>query len=182
MTILRDGQQDGFVREFGHPVFVHVVEDPDYGAIFNAAMSSYAKSLTPMVLEALETDNFSTATHVCDIGGGHGHLLCSLLKQYPALRGTVYDVASVVAATGRLWAHKMGVGERCVYIAGDMFQEVPAADAYLLKHITTGATRNVCRFSATYTELLRRMRECLWLNLLSRDPTRHISQSCLIST
>jgi hypothetical protein len=29
----------------------------------------------------------------------------------------------------------MGVGERCVYIAGDMFQEVPAADAYLLKHI-----------------------------------------------
>lgn len=133
--ILRDGQQDGFVREFGHPIFVHVVEDADYGAIFNAAMSSYAKSLTPMVLEALETHNFSTATHVCDVGGGHGHLLCSLLKQYPALRGTVYDLASVVADTGRLWAHKMGVGERCVYMAGDMFQEVPAADAYLLKHI-----------------------------------------------
>jgi hypothetical protein len=29
----------------------------------------------------------------------------------------------------------MGIGERCVYVAGDMFQEVPAADAYLLKHI-----------------------------------------------
>jgi hypothetical protein len=133
--ILRDGQQDGFVREFGHPVFVHVVEDADYGAVFNAAMSSYAHSLTPMVLQALETHNFSTVTHVCDVGGGHGHLLCSLLTQYPALRGTVYDLASVIADTGRLWAHKMGIGERCVYVAGDMFQEVPTADAYLLKHI-----------------------------------------------
>ena len=133
--ILRDGQQNGFVREFGHPVFAHVVEDADYGTVFNAAMSSYANSLTPMVLEALETHNFSTVTHVCDVGGGHGQLLCSLLTQYPALRGTVYDLASVIADTGRLWAHRMGIGERCVYVAGDMFQEVPAADAYLLKHI-----------------------------------------------
>jgi ubiquinone/menaquinone biosynthesis C-methylase UbiE len=134
-AILRDGRQDGLVREFGHPLFVHVVENAGYGAVFNAAMSSYANNLTSMVLEALETHNFSTITHVCDVGGGHGHLLCSLLKQYPALRGTVYDLASVIADTGRLWAHKMGIGERCAYVAGNMFQEVPSADAYLLKHI-----------------------------------------------
>jgi hypothetical protein len=134
-AILRDGQQDGFVREFGHPVFVHAVEDPDYGTVFNAAMSSYANSQTPMVLEALATHDFSTIAHVCDVGGGHGHLLCSLLVQHPALRGTVYDLANVIADTDRLWAPKMGLGERCTYVAGDMFREVPTADAYLLKNI-----------------------------------------------
>ncbi len=29
----------------------------------------------------------------------------------------------------------MGVGDRCEYVAGDMFRAVPAADAYILKHI-----------------------------------------------
>jgi O-methyltransferase domain/Dimerisation domain len=134
-TILRDGQQDGFVREFGRPMFVHAVEEPGYGAVFNAAMSSYAHSLTPMVLEALAPHDFSTIAHVCDVGGGHGHLLCSLLTQYATLRGTVYDLASVIADADRLWAPKMGVSERCAYVAGDMFRDVPTADAYLLKSI-----------------------------------------------
>jgi hypothetical protein len=134
-AILRDGQQDGFVREFGQPLFVRAVEDPEYGAVFNTAMSSYANSLTPMVLEALATHNFSTVAHVCDVGGGHGHLLCSLLTQHSALRGTVYELASVIADTDRLWAPKMGLRERCAYVAGDMFREVPTADAYLLKSI-----------------------------------------------
>jgi hypothetical protein len=134
-AILRDGQQDGFAREFGHPVFVHAVEDPEYGAVFNAAMSSYAHSLTPLVLEALTPYDFSAIAHVCDVGGGHGHLLCSLLAQYPKLRGTVYELASVVADTDRLWAPTMGVSERCAYVAGDMFREVPGADAYILKAI-----------------------------------------------
>ena len=134
-AMLREGRQDGFVREFGHQAFVHVVEDPEYGAVFNAAMSNWAKSLTPMVLEALATHDFSTILHVCDVGGGHGHLLCSLLAKHQKLRGTVYDLANVIAETDRLWAHKMGIGERCTYVAGDMFREVPAADAYLLKHI-----------------------------------------------
>jgi O-methyltransferase len=105
--ILRDGQQDGFVREFGHPLFLHVVENADYGAVFNAAMSKLRQQLD------------------------HGHLLGSLLAQYPALRGTVYDLASVIKGTGRLWAHKMAIGERCVYVAGDMFQEVPTAETVL---------------------------------------------------
>jgi hypothetical protein len=29
----------------------------------------------------------------------------------------------------------MGVGDRCTYMAGDMFREVPPADAYMLKRV-----------------------------------------------
>jgi hypothetical protein len=54
----------------------------------------------------------------------------------PRVRDAIFPTLKALQTTNcRLWAHKMGVGERCVYIAGDMFQEVPAADAYLLKHI-----------------------------------------------
>jgi hypothetical protein len=71
-AILRDGQQDGFVREFGQPLFARAMEEPEYGAVFNMAMSSYANGLTPMVLEALAPYDFSTVAHVCDVGGGYG--------------------------------------------------------------------------------------------------------------
>jgi hypothetical protein len=132
---VRDGRQDGFVREFGHAVFVHTVEDPEYGSVFNAAMSSYGRTLTPIVLEVLASADLSGIAHVCDVGGGHGHLLCSLLAKYSALRGTVYDLPGVVADTDRLWANKMGMAERCAYLGGDMFRDVPSADAYLLKQV-----------------------------------------------
>ena len=134
-AMIEDGKQDGFVREFGHPIFVHTVEDSDYGAVFEEAMSSYSNGETTMVLEALATHDFSGISHLCDIGGGHGHLLCSLLAKYPDLRGTVYELPNVIEPKNMLWAKKMSVSNRCEYVAGDMFKEVPRADTYFLKHI-----------------------------------------------
>lgn len=134
-AVVREGKQDGFVREFGHPIFVHAVEDRRYGAVFNEAMSSYSSGETAMVLEALATYDFSGISHLCDVGGGHGHLLCSLLAQHPHLSGMVYELPSVIERRDLLWADKMNVGSRCGYVPGDMFKEVPRADAYLLKHI-----------------------------------------------
>jgi O-methyltransferase domain/Dimerisation domain len=134
-AIVREGGPDGFVREFGHPVFAHTVQDSGYGAVFNEAMSSFSGGETAMVLEALAAYDFSRISHVCDVGGGHGHLLCSVLAKYPHLRGTLYDMPSVIERKDLLWADKMGVSSRCQHVPGDMFREVPGADAYLLKHI-----------------------------------------------
>lgn len=134
-AMIREGRQDGFVREFGHPIFVHAVEDGDYADVFNEAMSSYSSGETAMVLAALDTYDFSRISHLCDVGGGHGHLLCSLLGKYPDLSGTVYELKSAIARRDLLWAYKMKVGSRCEYVPGDMFKEVPRADAYILKHI-----------------------------------------------
>lgn len=134
-AMIKAGKQDGFARELGHPIFEHAAADPEYGAVFNEAMSSYSRGETAMVLEALASHDFSGISHLCDIGGGHGHLLCSLLAKYTALRGTVYDLPSVIARKELLWANKMNVGNRCEYAPGDMFKNVPAADAYFLKHI-----------------------------------------------
>jgi len=43
--------------------------------------------------------------------------------------------AEVIQDQASLWADKMNVADRCSYRAGDMFREVPTADAYLMKHI-----------------------------------------------
>lgn len=133
--MVREGKQDAFVREFGHPIFAHVVQDSGYSAVFNDAMSSYSAGETAMVLEALADHELKGISHLCDIGGGHGHLLCSLLVKYPSLKGTVYELGSTLERSDLLWANKMNVEDRCSYVAGDMFKQVPAADAYILKHI-----------------------------------------------
>ncbi|MCI0344385.1 MAG: acetylserotonin O-methyltransferase, partial [Chloroflexi bacterium] len=133
--IVRDGRQDGFVREFGRMPFEHVGADDGYRDVFNQAMSSYSTGETAMVLDALSACDLSEVASVCDVGGGHGHLLASLLAGRPNLRGTVYELPATIAARELLWADRLGVGDRCRYVAGDMFAEVPAADAYLMKHI-----------------------------------------------
>jgi hypothetical protein len=132
---LRDGRQDGFVREFGVPVFDYVRTNPRYGAVFNQAMTSYSVVETQWALAALANEDFSQIQTVCDVGGGHGHLACGLLGAYPHLQASVLDLPEVVGETAELWAPKLGLSERCCYLAGDMFREVPPADGYILKSV-----------------------------------------------
>ena len=52
--LIREGQQDGFSREFGQPVWEYAIQHPSYGAVFNEAMSSYSSMDNAFVLEALD--------------------------------------------------------------------------------------------------------------------------------
>jgi len=134
-ALITEGQENAFVREFGQHNFDYAVQHPSYGAVFDEAMSSYSGMDNALVLEALEPYDFSGISHLCDVGGGHGLTLCSLLAKYPHLQGTVLERPSVIANKALLWADKMGVGDRCTYVPGDMFQEVPRADAYMVKRV-----------------------------------------------
>jgi len=133
--MIRDGRQGGFVREFGRMAFEHPAENPAYAEDFDLAMSSYSSTETAGVIDALSNRDFSNVSHLCDVGGGHGHLLCSLLAKHAHLKGTVLERAEVLENEGRLWAKTMKVSDRCSYVGGNMFANVPAADAYILKHI-----------------------------------------------
>lgn len=134
-AMIREGEQNAFMREFGRMAFEHTDHSPRYAEVFNEAMSSYSNAQTAWAMEALDTYDFSSIGHLCDIGGGHGHLLCSFLAGYPHMKGTVLDLPAVFENESRLWAEKMDVGGRCTYAGGDMFAAVPAADAYMMKMI-----------------------------------------------
>jgi hypothetical protein len=135
VSMVRDGRQNGFQREFGTMAFDYARTSPSYGAIFNQAMSSYSAVQTHWTLGALSGEDWISIDTLCDIAGGHGHLVCGFLAAYPHLRGIVFDLPEVIAETDRLWAPKLGLSGRCSYIGGDMFGDVPQADAYLLKMI-----------------------------------------------
>ena len=56
----------------------------------------------------------------------------------------VLDLAEVVSETDRLWAPRLGLSQRCRYLGGDMFREVPPADAYVLKSVLHNWSDNEC--------------------------------------
>jgi len=130
-----DGKQDAFIREYGQKIFEYADRNPQYAEVFNQAMNSYSRIQTAFVSEALDGYDFSNIHHICDVGGGQGHLLCNLLSKYPHLKGSILELGSVTRNKDLLWASKMGLDERCTYLIGDMFNEVPPADAYIMKMI-----------------------------------------------
>ena len=134
-AIVRDGKQNGFVREFGRTAFEYATVEPSYGEAFDAGMSSQSRLQTEWTIEALRGCDFQSVKHLCDVGGGQGHLLCHLLVQYPHLIGSVLERSSVIEQGQAHWARSLEVHDRCHYVAGDMFTDVPAADAYIMKMI-----------------------------------------------
>jgi hypothetical protein len=134
-AMVRDGRQNAFQREFGHMAFEHTRVDADYAGRFDAAMTSYSTAQAAQVLEALKGTDLTDVRVFCDVAGGRGYMACALVEAYPGLSAVVLDLPEVVANPGELWAHRRGLTERCSYVGGDMFREVPRADAYGLKMI-----------------------------------------------
>jgi predicted transcriptional regulator len=133
--MIKDGQQNAFLSEFGDNIFEYAYKNTEYSKVFNDAMSSYSAMHTAMVLEALEGYDFSNISHVCDIGGGQGHLLSHLQSKYSHLNGKILELVPVVNNKDSSWPNRMGLQDRCEYIGGNMFEHVPPADLYLMKMI-----------------------------------------------
>ena len=142
--LIREDGIDGFDHEFGCPFYDYTEQNPEFADSYNATMDRVMASETDAVLDALDAFDFSRMSHVCDVGGGHGHLLCHLLETQPHLEGTVFDLPSVVSEHSRQWAPKLGMEERCAYVDGDMFESVPTADGYFLKHVLDNWTDEEC--------------------------------------
>ena len=133
--MIKDGQQNAFISEYGSNLFEYADKNSEYSKVFNNAMSSYSAMHTAMVLEALNGYDFSNVSHICEIGGGQGHLLSHLQLRYNHLKGTILELESVVNNQDSSWPIKMGLQDRCRYIKGDMFEQVPSADLYIMKMI-----------------------------------------------
>ena len=116
---------------FGEQAFDYLAKHPPESAVFNEGMTGFSMQESPAVADAYDFSPFGT---VVDVGGGHGHLLCTILERHPGPRGVVFDSPHVVAgATPRI--AEAGLADRCRAEGGDFFSSVPAGDAYLMKHI-----------------------------------------------
>jgi hypothetical protein len=62
-------------------------------------------------------------------------VLTSILRQYPGMRGVLFDLPHVIAGSEPV-IEAAGVKDRCITSSGDFFKEVPSGgDAYIMKHI-----------------------------------------------
>jgi len=77
-----------------------------------------------------EAYDFSPFATVCDVGGGQGVLLRTILEANPQLRGVLFDQESVVR--DHVLADMAG---RVEVQSGSFFERVPAADVILLKSV-----------------------------------------------
>ena len=118
-------------RVMGMPVFEYLEKDPDLSARFNDAMTNLSAGVGPAVLHAYD---FTGIDVLVDVAGGHGMILASILREYPKMRGILFDMEHVLAGATALDA--LGVRNRSETAAGNFFEAVPAGgDAYLMKHI-----------------------------------------------
>ncbi|MEO6655313.1 MAG: methyltransferase, partial [Pyrinomonadaceae bacterium] len=132
-NMLHSAQTGGTAWEatYGEEVFDWFAKNPEASEIFNGCMSELSAGAAPAVVAAYD---FSGIDTIADIAGGHGFLLSQILRANSNMKGILFDMDHVIAGADEMLRAE-GVADRVEKVTGDFFKEVPAADAYILKHI-----------------------------------------------
>ena len=124
--------KSGFEKVLGMPVFDYLAKQPEKASLFSETMIGVHGEEPAAVAAAYD---FSGVSMLADIGGANGHLLATVLRKYPKMRGILFDLPHVVADAPALLA-KHGMADRVKIEKGSFFDSIPeGADAYLLSHI-----------------------------------------------
>ncbi|OBJ85103.1 hydroxyneurosporene methyltransferase [Mycobacterium sp. 1245852.3] len=116
----------------GKSFFDYLGDNPEFGRIFDDAMTSWSEVATGPVIDAYDFTPYRT---IVDVAGGHGRLLAAILASSPTTQGVLYDLPHVIAGATPLLQEKR-VAERVRLVGGSFFDEIPTGgDAYILKHI-----------------------------------------------
>src|ERR1700674_1816498 len=118
---------------FGMEWWDYLKANPKEMETFGEAMKSNSLNSMRGVLEKCD---FTATRKVVDVGGGFGHLVVALLEKYPRLRGVLLDVPDLIPIAQKSFpVSDPHVASRLEYVGTDMFESVPRADTYILKHI-----------------------------------------------
>ena len=116
---------DPFASANGAPFFAWMAAHPDRHVAFDAAMATGGRMHGLVLARALD---WRDSRRVCDVGGGTGALLATLLTAHPHLEGVLVELPEVAA---RAQAHP-----RLDVQGGDAFAAVPdGCDTYLLVNV-----------------------------------------------
>ncbi|KAG5233297.1 6a-hydroxymaackiain methyltransferase family protein [Salix suchowensis] len=110
----------------GKTIWEYTGQDPRLNNLFNAAMASDS-ILVSKVLVSKCKGVFEGVNSLVDVGGGTGTMAKAISEAFPHIDCTVFDLPRVVS--------DLQGSKNLKYVAGDMFEAVPSADALLLKWI-----------------------------------------------
>ena len=133
-SLLQTVQQGipAFDYRFKTDFWSYLNNNPVKSKLFSDAMEN---GFNNTLSEILNSYDFTTAKKIIDVGGGKGHLLCSILKNNIDADGVVYDL-SYLESQANDCILKSNLSSRCQFIKGDFFQTIPKnGDLYLLRVI-----------------------------------------------
>ncbi|MFF1686728.1 MULTISPECIES: methyltransferase [unclassified Streptomyces] len=122
--------EDVYDREF----FTYLNQDaPESAHVFNRAMTTSSAQSARDVADLLDLRGVAS---VADIGGGHGHVVASLLEKHPEMHGTLLDLPGVVEDADPRLREGGSLASRVRIVAGDCREDIPVqADVYIIKNI-----------------------------------------------
>ncbi|KAL0306834.1 UNVERIFIED_CONTAM: 8-hydroxyquercetin 8-O-methyltransferase [Sesamum radiatum] len=115
-----------FVTTYGRTFWEYVGQDPRLNCIFNEAMACDAK-LDATVITQDCRNVFEGLKSMVDVGGGTGTVAKAVADAFTGLNCVVLDLPHVVAGCEG--------NENLTFVAGNMFEYIPPADAVFMKSI-----------------------------------------------
>jgi hypothetical protein len=116
---------DAFALANGTSFFDWLPAHPERARAFDGAMAAGGRMHALGLAAGLD---WGSATKVCDVGGGDGALLRTLLAEFPTIEGVLLDLPHVVDGAAP--------AERFSTVGGDAFESVPGGcDTYLLVNV-----------------------------------------------
>jgi hypothetical protein len=124
--------ESGFEKVIGTPIFDWLAKHPEEASLFSETMVSFHGEEGKAIAASYDFSGFAT---IVDVGGATGHLLSTILGEYPGPRGVLFDLPHVVRDAPALIESRR-VADRVTIEAGSFFDRVPGGgDAYVLSHI-----------------------------------------------
>ena len=123
--------ETAFDHVYGMGHFDYLAQHPEASATFHRAMAGALGDLE----NPLEGYDLLTRHVLVDIGGGRGTLLAAVLRQYPGLRGILFDLPNAVK-DAPAFLESSRVKERCEIRTGSAFDSIPSGgDVYVMSRI-----------------------------------------------
>jgi len=148
-----------FDEFYGQPVFDHVAENPELALLLDSAMLSAHTMGSDSFLENYDLSGFK---NFADVGGGSGEATTRVLREYPEMTATIFDLPHVIERTREHFKNN-GLIDRCKLVPGSFFEDVPVeSDLYFMRQVLHDWTdeqcitilKNLRRNTATGSKLL----------------------------
>jgi len=124
-------------------------KDAGFGSVLRDAMTADSE----LFLEVIIVDKgriFRGVSSLVDVGGGNGAGTRVVAKAFPSIKCTVLDLPQFVGK-----AALAGDSDNLRFLAGDMFESIPPADAVLLKNVLRDWSHDDC------VKILKRCKEAI---------------------
>ncbi|OIV93580.1 hypothetical protein TanjilG_04812 [Lupinus angustifolius] len=115
-----------FENTHAQDLWQYTAANPDHSNLFNDAMACEANLTVPAIIEGY-SEAFDGINSLVDVGGGNGTAMSIVVKACSWIRAINFDLQHVIDKAPEI--------ERVEHVAGDMFVQVPKADAAFIMNV-----------------------------------------------